>query len=163
MVFEGGGTSMTGGAARSSTSVGEMPQAATAKRARSAATRARRSAMRQPDREERARLLPAHRDGGAVQVYVGPRDGQTETAALAARPPRAGLEEAVEHMGHRLDRDALAVVAYLDLQPVLGGPGVDHHRRESVLEGVADEVGDDDVEPPRGEIDRQDGGGVRIQ
>lgn len=88
-------------------------------------------------------------DPAAVDVGVLQGDREAEAAALGAGAGGAGLVEAVEDVREDVLGDAGAVVAHSDDDLVGRGAHRDPHRGAAVLQGVADQVGQDDVQAAR--------------
>lgn len=87
-----------------------------------------------------------------MQPYVLQRDGQAQAAAFRAGAGGVRLVEAVEDMWQDLGVDAGAAVGDLDQQPVrarLGGVQPHPDRLAAVVQGIADQVRDHDIQPPR--------------
>ena len=86
-----------------------------------------------------------------MQARVLPGDRQAQAAPLGTRPRRVGLVEPVEYVRDRGGGQPVAVVSYFHGQlPVATvawlDAGLHGHRRAAMTQGVADEVGQDDIE-----------------
>lgn len=87
-----------------------------------------------------------------MQPYVLLRDGQAQAAALRAGAGGVRLVETVEDVWQDLGVDAGAAVGDLDQQPVRARlREVQPHpdRLAAVVQGIADQVRDHDIEPSR--------------
>src|SRR5688572_596707 len=80
---------------------------------------------------------PAQRQGAAIERRKVERDGEAEAAAgLALVEPTAALQGLRALLG----RDAGAVIADLDLQPVIGASGGDPHLASRPFAGIVEQV-----------------------
>ncbi|ARX88241.1 hypothetical protein SMD44_07728 [Streptomyces alboflavus] len=84
-----------------------------------------------------------------MQPCVLPGDGESEAAALGAGARGVRLVEAVEDVRQHLVGDAGAVVGDVDHQGLRCGGRPDGDGSGAVAQGVADQVGEDDVDAPR--------------
>src|SRR5688572_24496215 len=79
------------------------------------------------------RLAPV---GGGESAH----DRQAETGAGPGARRGLGATELLEQLRDELGRDALALVAHLELDPLLGHVDADRHGRVAVLERVGEVV-----------------------
>jgi hypothetical protein len=104
-------------------------------------------------------------DVTAVQARVLPGDRQAQAAALGTPPRRVGLVEPVKYVRDRGEGQPVAVVSYFHGQlPAVPAvwlyAGLHGHRRAAMTQGVADEIGEDDIEAAAVQPCGQPGGHV---